>query len=117
LFKIIYFFLFLSVCIRVQGRESLAQKQQLEKIEKNIVALEKEKNRYQKKRAGHLDKGALWQFHKDHSLESKREYFLADKDQDKIQLIDLKIKNLIEQKQELLEELGLQFFPSQGQGS
>lgn len=104
MFKIIWFFLFLAVCIRVQGKESSAQKQQLEKIEKSILTLEEKKSRYQKKRAKHLDKGALWQFHKDRSLESKREYLLADKDQDKIRLIDLKIKNLLEEKQEVLKE-------------
>ncbi len=104
MFKPVCFFLFLVVCGGAQGKESQIRKEQLEKIEKSIVALEEEKSRYQKKRAKHLDKGALWQFHKDHSLESKREYFLADKDQDKIHLIDLKIKNLLEEKQELLEE-------------
>ncbi len=88
----------------MQGEELPTKKQHLEKIEKSILTLEEEKSRYQKKRAKHLDMGALWQFHKDHSLESKREYFLADKDQDKILLIDLKIKYLLEEKQELLEE-------------
>ena len=104
MYKPVYFLLFLVVCSRGQGGELPTQKQQLEKIEKSIVALEDEKSRYQKERARHLDKGALWQFHKDHSSESKREYFLAEKDQDKVQLIDLKIKHLLEEKQELLGE-------------
>ncbi len=77
---------------------------QLEKIHKSIVTLEAEKSRYEKKRAKHLEQAAFWQFNKETSLESKREYFLAEKDRDKVLLIDLKIQNLQIERKELLEE-------------
>ena len=84
-----------------RGEDPLVQRQ-LEKIHEQIKDLEKEKERYKKTAAVHQKRAASWQFNKDFSLESRREYFLAEKDLDKIHLIELKIREFEREKQELL---------------
>lgn len=87
-----------------KAEELLSKKQALQKVEQNILALEAEKKNYEKKSIFHKERGRSWQFSKEDFLESRREYFLADRDRDKISLLELKIKNLNLQKKEILEE-------------
>ena len=102
--KILCLFISLSICITFQGEESAIEKIAIIDLEKSIEVLVKERNSYQKKIKAHQDKGRLWQFSKDNFLESRLEYFLAEQEKDKIQLVELKIQNLKELKKEILDE-------------
>ena len=103
MFKI-FFLIFLSVSQLFQGEEYPTKEEEIEKIEKVIQKLQAEKNKWEKQVAGHESRGSSLQFNKGNFLESRREYFLADQEQDRLQLLDLKIKKFTMQKKELLEE-------------
>lgn len=81
------------------------QHEEITKIERVICSLKEEKNKLQKKVTFHENRGRDWQFNRENSLESKREYFLARQEYDKIKLLELKIANFEEKKNELLEDM------------
>ncbi len=90
---------FLSVFLMGEG-----DLEKIAKIDQDISYWEKEKKHLQKKAFSHRNKGNDLQFGRGSSLEARREYFLEQETQDKIHLIEIKIRNLLEEKQELLME-------------
>ncbi len=72
-------------------------------LEKEIESLVNKKTEHLKKIKFHQSRGRDWQFNKDNYLESRREYFLAERELDKIRLIELKLQDLEELRQDLLE--------------
>lgn len=98
---ILFVFCLFLINLYAGEKTDLERKKQLERISEQIKELKKEKERYQKKAKIHQQRAASWQFNKDFSLESRREYFLAEKDLDKIHLIELKIKDCEREKEEL----------------
>ncbi len=87
----------------MRGGESLSLELQAVKVEGEITSLKSKKNEHQKKIKFHQDRGSSWQFNRDSFLESRHEYLLADRELDKIRIIDLKIQDLNELRLDLLE--------------
>lgn len=90
-------FFFLSMML--VGEEDL---QKIEKIDQDILYLEKEKKQLQRKAASHRNKGGQFQFDRGNSLEARREFFLEQELEDKVHLIEINIQNLLNEKKDLL---------------
>jgi hypothetical protein len=97
----IFIFLFVSIFLKAEGYPSLEE--QVVSLEKEMESLKNKKNDHLKKITFHQGRGRDWQFSKDNYLESRREYFLAEKEIDRVRLIELKLKDLEELRQDLLE--------------
>ena len=97
-----FFILFLLFTNVIQSEESPLEKR-LEQIDEQISALELKKVALKKSALRHLDRAHQWQFSKETSLDSGREYDAVAAEEDKMASIDLQILKL---KKEKGEELG-----------
>jgi len=97
------FVVFLSACVFLNGEGYPSLEDQVLTLEKEIETLVNKKNEHLKKIKFHEGRGRNWQFNKDNYLECRGEYFLAEKELDKIRLIELKVRDLEELRQDLLE--------------
>lgn len=94
--RILFFFLSFTI-----SEEDL---QRVAKIDQDIVCLEKEKAGLLRQISLHGNKAGQLQFDRNNFLEARREFFLQQQAEDKMHVIEIKIKNLIEEKSDLLEE-------------
>jgi hypothetical protein len=73
-------------------------------MDKQIDELENLRKRHQIDIKKHLNLAHRWQNNGDLSLESKREYALAENLQDKLRLLEKKLAKLKQEKEELQEK-------------
>jgi hypothetical protein len=98
----------MSICSIVSAAESPepTKQQEIEAIDRKIDDLEQQRNHYKASAARHLDQADRWQFNSELYLETRREYELAEKDLQKIEVIDKQIHELKLRKEELLKASG-----------
>lgn len=101
---IIRIFIALLFCAAMQAEES--SNIQIEALDERIQALEGEKAYYEKRASIHRDRAHRYQSKKELSLDMRKEYALADKDDEQAKSIDLQIQKLQKQRKELLEKEG-----------
>lgn len=77
---------------------------QLCEMDEQIDKLENLKKQHQKNIKKHLSLAHRWQGNKDLSLESRREYLLAENLQDKLSLLERKLVKLKKEKEEIQEK-------------
>ena len=74
----------------------------LEQIERQIHVLEVERTQLEKASEDHLEKALRYQFSSNLYLECRREYELIRQGEDKLRLVNRKIRILEKKKEELL---------------
>jgi hypothetical protein len=76
--------------------------QKISTIDQEIFYLEKEKKQLQRKASSHRRKGEQLQFDRGSFLEARREFFLEQEAEDKLNVIEIKVDHLMEEKKDLL---------------
>lgn len=90
--------------LALEGYEPLTKEQEIAAIEQKLCSLEEKKKGHEKKVILHQRKGSDWQFSRENYLESRREYFLAEQEMDKVRSLSLRIDQLKSERLELLAE-------------
>lgn len=91
----------------IYGNES-SWKKVLDSVNEQIEQLEKEKSLHLKKKSRHEERAVQCQFNRDLFTEMRREFSLADREEEKVRLAELKIKQLENERAEILKEISFE---------
>ncbi|MES2199035.1 MAG: hypothetical protein V4489_02570 [Chlamydiota bacterium] len=72
---------------------------QTDEMDSRIEVLEVQKKQYQKNIERHLNLAHRWQSNEDLSLESRREYSLAEHQKDRLHILEKKLEKLKKEKE------------------
>jgi hypothetical protein len=95
----IRFLIMCLFCVALQADEFLDKR--LAELDQRIEALEEKKAYLEKSASIHLNRAHRFQSNKDMSLDTRKEYSLAEQDQDQARNVERQIKKLQDEKKEL----------------